>query len=350
MFFFIYLNNINMTSILSEIIPEHDGIITVIKPNKLNTRLAVGGSDGKINIFKLSSTNINEQPPLFATQLIRHFHGVLDLDWSPLHPHISLKTFLASVSYDRTLIIWEETSNNEETLLLYNESHSYYDHTAPITSCAFTIYKYDLILLCCSLDGSISLHQLIKDTHSKWSCKYRSKTSSAMYTGVSFSSVFPLGNTNDNGNDDVTMYTPLQFVTVTKSGEIVEWSSNEELFSFKMNTIDDGVGYIESVEWLKAPTREEEVIAVGLNEGKVKVYKKDSDDNSSQWKLTGVININDSDNDNEEGDNEGMVKKGNTNIKVSWSELGSVLIVCSNGYKVRYFEENLDNKWEEVYI
>ena len=333
-----------MTSILSEIIPEHDGIITVVKQNKLNNRLAVGGSDGKINIFKLSSNNVNE-PPLFATQLIRHFHGILDLAWSPIHPQISLKTFLASVSYDRTLVIWEETSNNEETLLLYNESHSYYEHTAPITSCAFTLYKYDLILLCCSLDGSISLHQLHKNTQSKWSCKYRSKTSSSMYTGVSFGSVFPKGNTNDD--DDVTMYTPLQFVTVTKGGDVVEWSSNEELYSFKLNNIDNGVGYVESVEWLKAPTREEEVIAVGLNEGRVRVYKKD--DNNTQWKLTSVININDSDNDNEEGD-KGMLKKGNTNIKVSWSELGSVLIVCSNGYKVRYFEENLDNKWEEVYI
>ena len=166
-----------------------------------------------------------------------------------------------------------------------------------------------------------------------------------MYTGVSFGSVFPKGNTNDD--DDVTMYTPLQFVTVTKGGDVVEWSSNEELYSFKLNNIDNGVGYVESVEWLKAPTREEEVIAVGLNEGRVRVYKKD--DNNTQWKLTSVININDSDNDNEEGD-KGMLKKGNTNIKVSWSELGSVLIVCSNGYKVRYFEENLDNKWEEVYI
>ena len=329
-----------MTSILSEILPEHNGIITVIKQNKFNNRLAVGGSDGKINIFKLSP-NINE-PPLFATQLIRHFHGVLDLAWSPPHPQISLKTFLASVSYDRTLIIWEETSNSEETLLLYNESHSYFEHTAPITSCAFTIYKYDLILLCCSLDGSISLHQLHKDSNSKWSCKYRSKTSPSMYTGVSFGSVFPLGNTDTN--EDVTMHTPLQFVTVSKNGDVVEWSSNEELFSFKLNTIDEGIGYVESVDWLKAPTREEEAIAVGLNEGGVRVYKKDSI--NTQWKLTGVINVRDSDNEDK-----GMtLKKGDTNLKVSWSELGSVLIVCSNGYKVRYFEENLDDKWEEVYI
>lgn len=90
-----------------------------------------------------------------VAEQMRHEHSAWDVAWS--HPRFGV--YLASVGFDKKVIIWKEHSPNA-----WKKNYIYSKHANSVNVCEFAPNEYGLILLCGSSDGYISLHEL-KSNH-----------------------------------------------------------------------------------------------------------------------------------------------------------------------------------------
>lgn len=305
-----------MSLINSEFDSNHDGIVHCVKYDHYGKRIATGGSDGKINIFLIENSNkITLQAKLTKNG---HQHSVWDLSWS--HPKYG--TYLASCSYDHKIIIWKETfSSNWEIVYTYDK------HTGSVNKCEFAPYQYGLILLCCSSDGSLSLHEY-KNDKSSWVSYQIPNAHMGEINSVSWGPAFPPIDfqEEDNGLSEEVM--PMRFASGGSDGQMKIWSSfKNSITGFQSGDpkIQRDIA-IRDVAWLNYVGYSYDTIAISFDNGPVVIYKVKSQ--------------------GEEETKEIDIKK--PGIKVSWSHCGTYLSICTGENEVHFYQENLDQTWDEV--
>ncbi|KAL7718496.1 Protein transport protein SEC13 [Entamoeba marina] len=107
------------------------------------TKLACASNDNTITIFDTTK----DEPTLIAT-LKGHSAPVWQVQWS--HPRFG--PVIASCSYDKTVMIWRETTTNVYEMIY---THKY--HTKSVNSISFLPSANGLRLACGSSDGHVSI-------------------------------------------------------------------------------------------------------------------------------------------------------------------------------------------------
>lgn len=294
---------------------QHDGIVHCVKYDHYGKRVATGGSDGLINIFQID----NPQKVTLLTQLNNgHTHSVWDLSWS--HPKYG--NYLASCSYDNKVIIWKETSaNNWEIVYTYDK------HTSSVNKCEFAPYQYGLILLCCSNDGSISLHEY-KSEKTSWISNIYSKAHNSEVNSISWGPALQPIDFQEMDNGSREDLAPMRFISGGNDGVLKVWvSHNNNIAGFEYKEIESKQVPIRDVAWMNYVGYSYDTIGVSREDGSITIWKQKMND---PWEITKEINI----------------KKNG--IKLSWSHCGTYLSACTAENEVHFYQENLDETWEEV--
>ena len=187
--------------------------------------------------------------------LYSHNGAVWQLSWS--HPEFG--SLIASCGFDRKVYIWKETANNK-----WEKTYEYTDHKNSVNSVSFCPHEYGLILLCSSLDGSISIHEYksinIYNKDENWSA--------VKITAHSFGVTSSTWACND-------LNTSLRFISAGVDGLIKIWSTKENNFGHNINsfTIDSVLeGHEDSIKEISWKYNSEAGYEVIVSGGEVWVY------------------------------------------------------------------------------
>ena len=296
--------------------------INSLKYDYSNKRFAICNNEGKIYIFSSDSNNqINKNPDCIISEN-GHVNSIWDISWSnPL-----LGNFLSSCGNDNKIIIWyENPKNNFQNVYSYN-------HSSSINSCEFSPYEYGLILLCCSSDGSISLHEFKKENNSFFSFQINNAHEKGVNC-ISWGPAIPNinfdeedNNLNDNQNNNFNEnLLPMRFVSCGVDGKINLWTSNSSIELFKNEIIYSYENAIKCISWLNYIGYANDTIAFGSEDGFVKILKN----KINQWICTSSFKVN------------------FPILKIFWSSNGSYLSISNGNYNL-FLCENMDEKLEEV--
>ena len=300
---------------------DHLGNITSIKFNNNSNRLAISGNDGKITILSYDDNQkkINQIPD---TIILKNSHNdsINDISWS--HPKFG--NYIASCGNDNMIIIWKEKSKND-----FEKIISFSNHNDKITSIEFAPYEYGLILLCSSLDGLISIYMFKKETNN-W-IESIIKTNHNHVNFISWGpSNFPINLDNAFNDDDYDNNENLTNMKFASCGDdtVFIWESDNNLINdFNCNIIYRSNCEIKFVSWMKYVIYSFNIIAAGCENGDVIILKQYDD----KWLNTFTIKTN------------GII------YSVNWSKCGNYLCINSD-MKNKYYQENLDDKFEEIQI
>ncbi|EKE37325.1 hypothetical protein ENUP19_0089G0021 [Entamoeba nuttalli] len=116
------------------------------------TKVACVLDDKSIVIF-----DTTQPEPKIISTLVGHTAAIWQVKWS--HPRFG--PVLASCSYDKQVLIWRETSNNNYAIVY---SHKF--HTKSVNSICFFPESEGLKLACGSSDGQISIIEYVESTKS----------------------------------------------------------------------------------------------------------------------------------------------------------------------------------------
>jgi protein transport protein SEC13 len=311
---------------------NHSGVVNKAEFNYNGMKFATCGNDGKINIFSTKNILSSKNNILPETELIKNGHNQPILDLSFSHPCYG--TYLASCGIDKKLIIWKEKSpNNFENIYEYK-------HKSSVKCCKFAPYQDRLIVLCGTNNGSISIHQLDKNSQ-KWNNVLLENVHLNGVNSVDWAPISPPINfgeeEEEEKNEDNDMnfdeMLPMTFISCGNDKKInIFYSKENTIDSFIKEDYEDLEGVPNDIAYLNFVGYVDLTFACGLENGECLIYKK----LGKKYTKTFTISLDSS------------------VIKVCWSNCGTYLgISCKkenekdNG-SIRFFRENMDNTWVEV--
>ena len=300
---------------------DHLGNITSIKFNNNSNRLAISGNDGKITIFSYDENQkqINKNPDTIILKN-SHYNSINDIAWS--HPKFG--NYLASCGNDNNIIIWKEKSKND-----FEKIISFSNHKDKITSIEFAPYDYGLILLCSSLDGTISIYIFKKETNNWIDSIIKTEHNNVNFISWGPSN-FPINLENafddDYDNNNENLY-QMKFVSCGDNTVFVWKSENNLINDFEYDLIYRSDFEVKFVSWMKFVIYSYNIIAVGCENGDVVILKE----YDNKWLNTFIIQTN------------GII------YSLNWSKFGNYLCVNSD-MKNKDYQEKLDDKFEEIQI
>ena len=113
-------------------------------------KLATCSSDRTIKIFEVAGDKYH-----LVSTLTGHEGPVWQISWA--HPKFGI--LLASCSYDGSVIVHRETSQNSWTKVY---EHKFHDSS--VNSISWAPHEYGLLLACASSDGKVSILEYKSDT------------------------------------------------------------------------------------------------------------------------------------------------------------------------------------------
>eukprot|EP00127_Corallochytrium_limacisporum_P000586 Clim_evm1s21 gene=Clim_evmTU1s21 len=274
----------------------HEDMIHDCKVDYYGKRMATCSSDCSVRIF----SELEEQSRQLA-ELKGHSGPVWSCDWA--HPKFG--GLLATVSYDRKLIIWRDMGNGSQWEILY----TYDKHESSVNCVEFAPHEAGLMVACGSADGNVSI--IGSSDLTSWD-EHKFQAHSSGVNCISWS--------------PYTAGESLKFITGGCDSSVKIWSqgsgagdawSPEPLASYE--------DWVRDAAWAPDTGLPYTMVAVGGQDKKVHIYKKDH--NRTEWKSTSFSV-------------DAVV------WKLSWSLTGNLLAVSSGDNRVRLYKETADGEWQ----
>ena len=322
-----------------EIPSNHYGTMNTAEFNNNGNKFATGGIDGIINLSsseKIFKKGKNLGPEI---KLIKNGHNKSILDLSFSHPFYG--NYIASCGHDKKLIIWKEKSIND-----YENIYEY-KHFSPVKCCKFAPYQYGLILICGTINGDITIHQLQKN-YQKWNYHLLKNIHKDGINSIDWAPSSPPINIffvddeekynpleEDKENLDTEDYfehlEPMRFICcgndrkirifISKKNTIDSFYEEKE---FNLESIPNDVSFLNFVGYTQL------IFACGLDNGKCLIYKH----SNGEWKKSFEISV------------------GGDIYKIKWSLCGTYLGISSKQNEkdniIKFYRENMDESWIEV--
>ena len=260
--------------------------------------------------------------------LCSHSAAVWQVAWS--HPKFG--TLLASVSYDRKLIIWKEDDSGTANSTVHKPWVKVYEATlsdASLNSVAWAPHQFGLMLAVGAADSNVTVLTYVQQTN-EWKAErffaHGGGVNSVSWgPGIASTAILPPNAAKGiqpvprfvtGGCDNV--------IRIWRQNEQGKWS-DEKCFVGTENVHKD---WVRDVAWAPAVGIPVSTIATCSEDGSVCIYTEDL---NGHWKKSTTLPI--------------------ENVKVwrlSWSVMGNILAVSQGDNKVSLWKENLDGTWKNL--
>ncbi|XP_071440515.1 protein SEC13 homolog [Hetaerina americana] len=287
-----------MVSLLNTVDTCHEDMIHDAKLDYYGIRMATASSDKSVRLFHVEN---GRQIPI--AKLIGHEAAVWEVSWA--NPKFG--NLLASCSYDRKVIVWQETQPGE-----WIKHYEYANHSSSVNSVDWGPPECGLVFACGSSDGTISVVSYTEG--GGWEARKIHNAHSVGCNSVSWCSEGPEKCLVSGGCD--------HFVKVWKEADINQGGGWNLVAS-----LEGHADWVQGVAW--APISGDKVhrIASCSQDKQVMVWTS-SGLSLSSWTLTVVHEF-----DEPVWD-------------VSWSQIGLVLAASAGDGKVMIWKRDLEGKWK----
>ncbi|KAF4709385.1 GTPase-activating protein S13, partial [Perkinsus olseni] len=289
-------------------------------------RLATASGDSTIRVWDVST----EQQALLG-ELRGHGSPVWQVSWA--HPKYG--SILASVGYDRQVIIWREKItggyHQHQQSAAWEQLYCDKSHTASVNSCAFAPWEYGLVLAAGSSDGSISV--LTHEQVSTWSRKVIPQAHLGGVLAVSWSpattpSTLASGPAVQQQPSSDEQVGPRRIVSGGNDNQVRIWRMDESTGEWSMETeLPSGKhsDVVRDVAWRPNAGIPTQHIASCSEDGSVVIWQCDME--GQAWKVAQEFHMK------------------AAAYRLSWSITGTVLAVALADNTVELIKENVDGQF-----
>jgi len=277
---------------------EHSDLIHDAQFDYYGRLLATCSSDALIKIWEITDTSQN-----FICDLKGHDGPVWQVAWA--HPKFG--KILASCSYDRNVIIWREVKNAWAIDFTYKANQS-------VNSISWAPTEFGLMLALASSDGSVTV---LSTENQKWNV---SSTFKAHDTGANSVSWGPTSTDSLDGT-----HIP-RIVTGGCDNLVKVWRLSPDSIWEKEAVLEGHTDWVRDVAWSQNIGLPYSTIASCGQDGNVLIWTKS--ENSENWNKQEL-----------------PIESEQVIWRVSWSNPGNILAVCSGDNKVTLWKEGLEHDW-----
>ncbi|CAI5532500.1 unnamed protein product [Closterium sp. Naga37s-1] len=287
---------------------------------------------GLAGSFPVTSFPVADAPTVAADAATVAVEGVkLDVDdaadghegpvWQVTWAHPKFRSILASCSYDRKVIIWKETSENQ-----WIKAQVFSDHEGSVNSISWAPHEYGLVLACASSDGSISI--LTHRADGGWDASRIPQAHPVGVTSVSWAPATVPGSFLGSGPNPV-----LRFVSGGCDNMVKIWRySSEGGGGWRLDGAPPGLArhtdWVRDVAWAPNLGLPKSTIASASQDGTVLIWTQTSE--SDPWKPL-------------------LLQDFKVPVwRVSWSLTGNILAVSDANNNVSLWKEAADGQWSQV--
>lgn len=178
------------------------------------------------------------------------------MKWS----HPKFNNLLASAGYDCKVHVWEEQDK------VYSTVFSYLEHEAAVNSLDFADYRFGLVLLACSSDGTFSIHRRkLNNSGYRWdSFRYKNAHTFGCLAVDFAPFIAPFA--------PITEEAKIRFATGGCDSLIKLWRLNGDVFeeeNFESETLKEHSGWVRDLSWKNKLVQSKEVIASCGEDGRI---------------------------------------------------------------------------------
>ncbi|KAH3679634.1 hypothetical protein WICMUC_000866 [Wickerhamomyces mucosus] len=280
---------------------NHEELIHDVSYDFYGKQLATCSSDQHIKVFDLDSIN-NEW--ILNDSWKAHDSTIVKLDWaSPEFGKI-----LASVSYDKTIRIWEEDLDEQhrsgrrwKKLAILNDSKG------PLYDIQFAPSHLGLKLSAIGNDGVLRIYEALEPADLR------------SWTLTSEISILTTPTASHLQSDFAlawcrSRFSPEKLVVCALDQGFIYQRDTSLNKLILVATLPEHGGLIRSVSWAPSMGRNYQLIATGCKDGKVRIFKLTEKFSSSRKKKVSTLNHNNSNNNNNNNNNGGN-DNGNNDLK-----------------------------------
>merc|ERR1711974_541722 len=221
---------LTMASTTSSLDTGHTEMIHDAQLDYYGKRLATCSSDRTIKIFEVGGD---------SQKLLAELKGHEGPVWQVCWAHPKYNNVLASCSYDRKVIIWEEVSRNN-----WKPIYTHTEHTLSVNSISWAPHEYGLMLACGPTDGSVSILTVKSTDRRSWVSK-KFPAHKIGVTAVSWAPA-PIALAEGKPTD-----APLEKVLASAGcdNDIRIWSYESDTDSWKSHTLKGHTDWVRDVAW-----------------------------------------------------------------------------------------------------
>ncbi|EER15511.1 protein transport protein sec13, putative, partial [Perkinsus marinus ATCC 50983] len=304
----------------------HTGSIHDAQLDYYGKRLATASGDSTVRVWDVST----EQQALLG-ELRGHSSPVWQVSWA--HPKYG--SVLASVGYDRQIIIWRERVaggyHQHQQTTTWEQLYCDKSHTASVNTCAFAPWEYGLVLAAGSSDGSISV--LTHEQMSTWSRKAIPRAHLGGVLALSWSpattpSTLASGPAVQQQPSNEEQAGPRRIVSGGNDNQVRIWRMDEATGEWSMETeLSSGrhTDVVRDVAWRPNAGIPTQHIASCSEDGSVVIWQCDME--GQGWKVAQEFHMK------------------SAAYRLSWSITGTVLAVALADNTVELIKENFDGQF-----
>lgn len=290
----------------------HSDVVHDVQMDYYGRRLASCSSDRLIKIFA-----VNGDAHTHLADLAGHEGPVWQVAWA--HPKFG--NILASCSYDKKVIIWKETAENQ-----WIQAKLFKEHDSSVNSISFAPHEFGLCLACGSSDGSISICTRINENNTDdWSIVKIPQAHPFGVTSVSWAPAEMPGSLMTNSTALV-----YKLASGGCDSTVKVWKMSEGKWIMDCYpALSKHSDWVRDVAWAPNLGLSKTTIASASQDGTVIIWTQAAE--GEQWENLELNNF--------------KVPVW----RVSWSLTGNILAVSDGNNNVTLWKEATDGEWTQVY-
>ncbi|XP_078446655.1 protein transport protein SEC13 homolog A-like isoform X2 [Wolffia australiana] len=289
----------------------HQDVVHDVSMDYYGKRLATASSDNSIKIIAVNGD------PSFPSQSLATLTGHQGPVWQVSWAHPRFGSILASCSYDGRVIIWKETSKQNEWVQI----NVFNEHNSSVNSISWAPPEVGLSLACGSSDGNISIIAARSD--GGWETSRIENAHPVGVMSVSWAPATSLATMLEERERPVG-----RIVSGGGDNSVKVWKLHNGGWSLESSLTSLHKDWVRDVAWAPSLGLTKSTIASASQDGTVVIWTLEREGGQWEGKVLHDFQV--------------------PVWRVSWSTVGNILAVADGNNSVTLWKDSVDGEWQQV--